>query len=147
MNGPSDKAAWKGIRTCSRVSSGVCEKCNREAFFSAWRNGRRVLCSGCFEEIYEPEKAAERKRRIVETEEKRKADLVLALDGKLPGAMISENGTVWGPPEKFVGGLVTRQVLREPTFDTETFEAKKNSGADKPLSFFSNFDNGGLGHG
>lgn len=137
---PNDKASWKGIRTCSRVSSGVCEKCNRQAFFSAWRNGRRVLCSQCFEEIYEPGKAAKRKRRFAETDAKRKADLALALEGKLPGATVSKNGTVWGPPEKFVGGLVTRQVLREPTFDTETFESKKEPGADKPSSLFSNFD-------
>ena len=126
-NDNDDKADWYRVRTCSRFSSGVCEKCKREAFFSAWRNGRRVLCSKCFEEVYEPEKAAERERQAAEAVAKRKSDLALALEGKLPGATISKNGAVYGPPVDHGPLGVRREVLREPMFDTETHRSKKDA--------------------
>lgn len=149
-NDDDNKADWYRVRTCSRVSSGVCEKCKREAFSSAWRNRknfRRVFCSKCFEEVYEPEKAAERERQAAEAVAKRKSDLALALEGKLPGATISESGAVYGPPVDHGPLGVRREVLREPMFDTEAYRSKteahksdKDAVAGPTLSFFSNFD-------
>lgn len=142
-NDDDNKADWYRVRTCSRVSSGACEKCKREAFSSAWRNRknfRRVFCSKCFEEVYEPEKAAERERQAAESDAKRKSDLALALEGKLPGATISESGAVYGPPADHGLLGVGREVLREPMFDTETHRSKKDADTGPTSSMFSNFD-------
>jgi hypothetical protein len=129
-----DKSAWRYVRTCSRVSCGVCEGCRQSAFYGAWIHQGvdvdRVLCSKCYEDRYEPEKAAERRAMVEASNAKRQADLALALEGKLPGAVITKSGAVLGPPEKSIGGLAYREVLRDGLYDTEAFDPP----ADKPDS-------------
>jgi hypothetical protein len=110
--------------------------CEGQAFHSAWVNGDRVLCTGCYMDHFEPEKAAAHKAEIKAAQEKRKADLKLALKGELPGAIVTESGTVLGPPTSVLG-LASRQILREGFYDTKPFVPPKDQ--QKPLSFFSSF--------
>lgn len=130
-----DKSDWTYRRTCSRVSSGRCVRCEGEAFHSAWTSGDRTLCPGCYMEHFEPEKAAAHKAEVKAAQEKRKVDLALALKGELPGAIVTESGTVLGPPTS-VMGLASRQILREGFYDTKPFVPPKDQ---KPMSFFSTF--------
>lgn len=134
-------ADWTSRRTCSRVSSGPCERCKKQTFFSAYVNKRAVLCRTCYEELFAPEVAAERKASAQAAEEKRRADLELALKGELPGAMITKSGAVFGPPGTFMG-LPAHQVLREGLYDTEPFESDKPGlvEAFKAFGKFVNFD-------
>ncbi len=133
------KAGWKKVRTCSRVSSGPCSQCKGQTYFQAYRKDRIVLCRDCYEEKYDPEAKAEREAGIARAEAERKRDLELALEGKLPGAKITENGTVFGPPTQ-ICGVTSRQVLREGTFDTESFASNdKLPPKDPPPSIFANF--------
>ena len=121
-----NKSDWTARRTCSRVSSGVCVNCESDAFHSAWVSGDRVLCGGCYTKHFEPEKAAAEKVARKAADEKRKSDLALALKGQLPGATVTANGTVFGPPCHIMG-VPAREILREGLYDTAPFVPSKDS--------------------
>ena len=107
---------WTKIRTCSQVSSGRCNNCSRETYYEAYRRDTELLCSDCYEDLFLPEKAAERKAVIEKSKADSERDLALALEGKLSGAIIQDNGTVLGPVRTLFG-LPYRQVLRIGSFD------------------------------
>lgn len=107
---------WQKVKTCSQISSGTCDKCKEETFYEAYRNDPELLCCGCYEITYEPQRAAERRAAIEQSRLDRERDLALALEGKLPGAIVKENGTVLGPVQTILG-LPYRQVLREGLID------------------------------
>jgi len=116
-----EQMGWKKIRTCSRVSSGVCRDCKKQTYHHARRNGDQALCRDCYEARFEPDKAHEREEAKNQRDLARSARLNLALKGKLPGAKITESGTVLGPLKDLAFGLRGREVLREGLYDTEAW--------------------------
>lgn len=106
---------WEHITTCSRVSSGVCAKCQGETYHEAFRHESQIRCRDCYEMEFEPDKWVERELARAKAQFDRQAKLKDALEGNLPGAIITENGAVLGPK----GFMGMRQVLREATFPRE----------------------------
>jgi hypothetical protein len=82
-----------------------------------------VLCRDCYERRFEPDKAREREEETRKRKEEKRKRLELALAGGLPGAEVTKSGAVLGPPVK-VFGITTREILRDPTYDTAAFEGE-----------------------